>query len=82
MKNKKTFYYFLGALAGLLLSFIAHGIIEMFYVNSILSDGLVLKSATSTYHCFLPLFLQITLPVTGIALGLLISHFYLRNAKE
>jgi len=66
MKIKKTVYIILTIILGLILSFLAHAIIEIFYINYFLGKGISPKPSTLTSKCFLPSFLQIFLLIAGL----------------
>ncbi len=68
---KKFVYIFLWVVLGLMLSFVAHALIEIFYIKNYLPNGF-------TGHCALPLWLQIGLPVLGILFGFLAGKFFWR----
>jgi uncharacterized protein YneF (UPF0154 family) len=69
MKIKKTIYITLVMVLGLILSFIAHAIIEIFYINYSLSRGIILKPSALTSRCYLPSILQIFLILAGLIGG-------------
>jgi uncharacterized protein YneF (UPF0154 family) len=69
MKIKKTIYVVLVMALGLILSFIAHAIIEVFYINYSLSRGIILKPSALTSKCYLPSLLQIFLILAGLLGG-------------
>lgn len=59
---------------GLILSFAAHGLIEIFYINYSLSKGVVLKPSALTSKCYLPSWLQIFLLIAGLLGGFLLGQ--------
>jgi uncharacterized protein YneF (UPF0154 family) len=69
MKIKKTIYVALVMVLGLILSFIAHAIIEIFYINYSLSRGIIPKPSALTPKCYLPSLLQIFLILAGLLGG-------------
>jgi Zn-dependent protease with chaperone function len=69
MRLKKTIYVALVMVLGLILSFIAHAIIEIFYINYSLSRGIILKPSALTPKCYLPSVLQIFLIFAGLIGG-------------
>lgn len=76
-KMKKFVYIFLWTVLGLILSFIAHGAIEMIYLNwaekndkpitwiTVIGGGL----------CSLPLWLIYLLPILGVIFGIVLGFF-------
>ncbi len=66
---KKIIYIILWSFLGLILSFIAHAIIEILYLNYALAHNLTVTWALGG-ACALPLWLIILLPVLGIIFGL------------
>jgi hypothetical protein len=69
MKIKKTIYIALVMVLGLILSFLIHAIIEIFYINYSLSRGIILKPSVLTSKCYLPSILQIFLIFAGLLGG-------------
>jgi putative effector of murein hydrolase len=74
MKIKKTIYIALVMVLGLILSFIAHAIIEIFYINYSLSRGIILKPSALTPKCYLPSLLQIFLIFAGLLGGYILGQ--------
>ena len=62
MKIKKVIYVLVAVLAGILVSFIVHGIIEMLYLRIASDRGI---AVIWTGSCALPIYLQIGLFVAG-----------------
>ena len=56
---------------GLILSFLVHGIIEILYINNFLGKGITLEQSLVSHNCYLPLSLQVILPIVGIFGGYL-----------
>jgi len=70
MRIKKTIYIMLVMLLWLLLAEIAHWLIEIHFVNVLLSDGLVPRRYVFLgTHCFLPPYLQFSLLIVGLIVG-------------
>ena len=69
-KILKPLYLFATTILGLLLSFIIHGLLEMFYLSS---DRAITWNSYLGKSCALPLWLQIGLLVVGIAGGLYVG---------
>jgi len=69
MNFKKTVYVSLTMVLGLILSFLAHALIEIFYINYSLSKGIVLKPSFLTSKCYLPSIFQIFLILAGLLGG-------------
>ena len=77
---KKYIYNISWIVLGLLLSFIAHVIIEIVYIKYALSKEIVLTNHMAFGHgyCVMPVWLQILLPILGITLGVLAGRFFWR----
>ncbi len=82
MNIKKIVYHFLMILLGVLLSFILHAVIEITYINHLLEKEYELKLSDSPVNCFLPRWLQITLPLLGAFCGLLLGKWGWRVVYE
>jgi len=80
MNIKKISYIILAMLLGVLLSFVAHAVIEIFYINSLLEKGISPEPSSLTDKCFLPSWLQITLLLAGLIGGYLLGCFWFRSA--
>ncbi len=76
MNNKKTIYIILSVILGLLLSFVAHGVIEIVYVNYFLSRGDLPEPSSLNAHCYLPSVLQIGLLLAGLLGGYFGGRFW------
>jgi hypothetical protein len=75
---KKALYILLTIFLGLLLSFIFHALIEVVYINSILTRG---AEVQGTYFlgfgwCALPFWVQYTLPALGIIGGYFLGQHW------
>ena len=66
MKFKKATYIVLAMILGVILSFLAHAIIEIFYINNSLNKGILPKSSSLSPKCYLPSELQIFLLLAGL----------------
>lgn len=77
---KKFVYIVSWIVLGLLLGFIAHALIEMSYINRALASGIVLHNQMLFVqgYCFLPIWLQGLLIVSGIVGGYLAGRFFWR----
>ena len=64
--NRKTINIFLFVVIGVLLSFIAHGLIEFFYLRHLLSQDIIPEPSSLNPKCYLPSFLQIGLLLLGV----------------
>ncbi|MFC1618274.1 hypothetical protein ACFL2B_03275 [Patescibacteria group bacterium] len=87
MKNtvgKKIVYIFIAALLGLILSFIAHAIIEIIYLDWLTRTGQDITWPEFFGHsgCALPIWLQVLLPILGIAGGLWIGFWGYKKVYE
>jgi len=68
-RAKKVVYYFVGIVWGVLLSFVLHAWIEMYYINSLFSQNIIPEPSTTTHLCYLPSYLQVILLLSGIIGG-------------
>ncbi|MBI2610113.1 hypothetical protein HYW53_02965 [Candidatus Giovannonibacteria bacterium] len=77
---KRTIYLIASTLLGLLLSFIAHAVIEIFYIKYALSNGIQLENQTAFGfgYCVLPLWLQALLLAAGLIGGYLLGRCWWR----
>ncbi len=82
MDVKKIIYYISGIFLGILLSFVAHGIIEIIYINQHLDEGFIPKQGDTGHSCYLPPYLQIILPILGIIGGYLFASWGWRVVYE
>lgn len=75
---KKTIYILLTAFLGLLLSFIAHGIIEMIYLSWAQKNNVPVKWVTVLGGglCSLPIWLIYLLPILGIIFGVALGFYW------
>jgi hypothetical protein len=65
MNIKKIAYILLAMFLGLLFSLIAHALIEINFLN----NSFVAGNFSEGRGCFLPLTVQIILPISGLAFG-------------
>jgi hypothetical protein len=72
---KKAVYLFAATILGLLLSFLAHAIIEINYMSSVLSQGRIVRFYG---NCALPPTLSILLLIIGIVGGFLLGRVWWR----
>ena len=63
---------------GVILSFILHAVIEIFYIDYFLSKNILLKPSALTSKCYLPSSLQIFLLLAGIIGGYFLGKFWWR----
>jgi hypothetical protein len=75
MNFKKIIYIVLAMILGLILSFIAHALIEIFYINNLLEKGFLPESSLFNHQCYLPLFLQVFLLLAGLLGGYCLGRF-------
>lgn len=75
-KFKKLVYLIASTILGLLLSLIAHALIEMNYINLVLSQGRLVKFYGG---CALPPTLQVSLWIIGGVSGFLLGRFWWRK---
>ncbi|MDD4902152.1 MAG: hypothetical protein PHE24_03370 [Patescibacteria group bacterium] len=77
---KRIIYLISWVVLGLLLSFLAHAAIEIVYINYALAHSLALVNHGAFGHifCVLPFWLQVSLPVLGIAGGFCAGVFFWR----
>ncbi len=68
-KAKKMIYYALTMTLGLLFAFLFHAIVEFFYIDYSLSEGVAPDPGVAGHLCYLPLYIQIILPFAGIIGG-------------
>ena len=76
MNAKKTIYIILVIILGLILSFIFHAVIEIFYINHLLEKGIFPEPSSLTHQCYLPSFLQIFLLLAGLFGGYFLGRFW------
>ncbi|MFA6306484.1 MAG: hypothetical protein WCV70_02230 [Patescibacteria group bacterium] len=72
---KKAIYLFAATILGVLLSFIAHAVIEINYLNSVLSQG---RTVRFYGNCALPPALSILLLILGAVGGFLLGRVWWR----
>ncbi len=77
---KKTAYYLLSSLLGLLLSLIGHAVIEYIYLKLAVANNLTVKwvSFGSLGGCALPIWLQVWLLLGGALVGFLLGRRWWR----
>jgi dolichol kinase len=74
---KKTIYIILAAFLGLILSFIAHAVIEIVYLSWAEEHARTVKWVTVWGgNCALPLWLIYLLPILGIIFGIILGFFW------
>ncbi len=80
-KFKHTIYLIASTILGILLSFIAHAIIEISYINYALTRGIIIVNHGVFGHayCALPAWLQIGLLLLGIIGGFWLGQFWWRK---
>ena len=78
MNIKKTIYIISTMFLGLLLSFLAHAGIEIWYINRLLAAGRPPQASSLTHSCFLPASLQIILLLAGLIGGYLLGRMWWR----
>ena len=76
MNLNKTFYIALTIVLGLILSFLLHAVIEIFYINYFLGKNILLKPSALTSKCYLPSALQIFLLLAGFLGGYFLGKFW------
>jgi len=76
MKAKYVFYLFLSTVLGIVLSFIVHGAIEMFYLDRLQDSG---REIVWHGGCALPAWLQIGLVLAGAVFGFFIGRRWWRK---
>ena len=76
MNLKKKIYIALTMILGLILSFILHGLIEIFYIDYFLNRGILPKPSALTSKCYLPSFLQVFLILAGLIGGYFLGQFW------
>ncbi len=81
---KKLVYIVLAAILGIALSFIAHGVIEMIYLNWAERNNVIIEWTTvwGEKACALPLWLIWLLPVIGAAFGLWLGFWGWKKVYE
>ncbi|MFA6105371.1 MAG: hypothetical protein WC725_02100 [Patescibacteria group bacterium] len=80
MKLKKYFYIFSWVVLGLMLSFLAHAIIEIKMIEYALRKNIILYNYTAfgSGYCVLPTVVQFTLIATGVIGGFLAGRYFWR----
>jgi len=78
MKANKTLYVLLTMVLGLMLSFLAHAIIEIKFIISMVRSGLVPVNYSAFGHgnCFLPSALQVGLLALGLIGGFFLGQYW------
>ena len=69
MNIKKTIYIILAMVLGLILSFVLHAVIEIYYINYLLGKGVLPEPSLLIHQCYLPSALQIILLLIGLLAG-------------
>jgi len=70
--RKKTLYILASMFLWLLLSFIAHALIEMWLIGRTLEQGLIPQSTTGP--CYLPVIIQILFIASGLVFGYIVGE--------
>jgi len=78
MNIKKTIYIISTMVLGLLLSFLTHAGIEIWYINRLLAAGSAPKASSLVHNCFLPASLQIFLLLAGLVAGYFLGQTWWR----
>jgi len=78
MNIKKTIYIISTMFLGLLLSFLAHAAIEIWYINRLLGLGVAPRASSLTHNCYLPSSLQIILLLAGLVGGYFMGQTWWR----
>lgn len=78
MNIKKTVYIIATMFLGLLLSFLAHAGIEIWYINRVLAQGQPPKASSLVHNCFLPISFQIILLLAGLIGGYFLGKTWWR----
>jgi hypothetical protein len=78
IKIKKIFYIILTIFLGLLLSFIVHALAEVIYLNYAFKNELEIQASyfLGVGWCALPILVQYTFPVLGIAGGYFLGIYW------
>jgi hypothetical protein len=78
IKIKKIFYIILTIFLGLLLSFIVHALAEVIYLNYAFKNELEIQASyfLGVGWCALPIWVQYTFPVLGIAGGYFLGIYW------
>lgn len=79
MNTKKIIYIFLTSVSGLIFSFLIHSVVEIIYINRLLSEGVLPEPSAFTHRCYLPSFLQVFLFLAGIFGGFFLGVFSWRK---
>ena len=82
MNLKKAVYIVLTMVLGLILSFILHAVIEIFYIDYFLDKGILVKPSALTSKCYLPSILQIFLVLAGLLGGYFLGKFWWKKVYE
>jgi len=75
---KKAIYLIASSFLGLLLSIIAHALIEINYLKFTDPNKVVWASILGNGNCALPFYFQIGLPLLGIIGGYFLGRFWWR----
>jgi hypothetical protein len=78
MNVKKIIYIALTMILGLILSFIFHAVIEIFYIDHLLGKGISPQPSLLTHQCYLPSSLQIILLLAGLLGGFFLGRTWWR----
>ena len=76
MNLKKTIYIILAIILGVILSFIAHALIEIVYLSYSFYKGTSPEPSSLTPQCYLPSALQTILLLAGLIGGYFLGRFW------
>jgi hypothetical protein len=76
MNLKKTIYIILAMILGVILSFIAHAVIEICYLSYSFYKGTSPEPSSLTSQCYLPSALQVILVLAGLVGGYFLGRFW------
>jgi hypothetical protein len=76
---KKLFYILCTIFLGILLATIAHALVEIWYIQKFLSEGLIPKTVVFLgSRCYLPFYVQIAFLLSGVIGGYLLGQNWWR----
>ena len=78
MNSKRTFYIVVATLLGMILSFLVHALIEIWYLKSVEPTIIDWTSPLGNGLCALPIWLQIGLFLVGAIGGFFLSRYWWR----
>lgn len=79
MNFKKIIYIILAMILGVILSFIAHAFIEIFYLSYSFNQRISPEPSSLNSQCYLPSSLQIALFIAGLIGGYFLGRFWWRK---